>query len=331
METTCWHAERGEFYSYDGKSEEMQALFRSKLGTSYDVPATRALDFIREPDFGDEHVTYFRRTIMKDYYDWPLSERLEAVRMGSFNLRRTPALIELLKNDERITESDVAASVREKVSLVHSVAVALGKRYSDAVMTSSEPFYINPSRLFTDYWSILVTDVARASLPEHLHSIERVTPWDDYGVPSWEGTPLVSLVGGVLCHISEFDKTEWNHVIQEVLKMWLECLADAGVDLDQYGKKESRAWESACKGAFDGVWRSSTCMRMDQRTLTTNPLKSKDNKPWIPMRFTALSYGARPEDWRIWWAPDVEAWAGEFWETALQPMSRMPGEWIESV
>ena len=138
-----------------------------------------------------------------------------------------------------------------------------------------------------------------------------------------------------------------------VLRQWLDGLTEAGVDLMDYGRRETQAMEDPAwdyRGAF-GAEAQNAHSLMDQRRMVPAS-RGEDERdiaeakktvglPRNPIRLTRLKYGPKSKDWKLWWKPeyeawageswweepDYEAWAGEFWESISRPMSRMPGEW----
>jgi hypothetical protein len=86
--------------------------------------------------------------------------------------------------------------------------------------------------------------------------------------------------------------------------MWMEDLAEAGLDLQEYFRIEL----SACRGT-DMQLRSGT------RLLEFGP------------SLVVLNYGENPQDWMFEWDPCVEGEVGEFWNMIELPP--MPGAWVD--
>ena len=47
-----------------------------------------------------------------------------------------------------------------------------------------------------------------------------------------------------------------------------------------------------------------------------------------PIRIVGLEYGPKVEDWRLFFAPEYEWMASEFWAMVERPKA-MPGTWID--
>ena len=87
-----------------------------------------------------------------------------------------------------------------RYSLVHSAAIALGKRLADN--TQYHPSIIR-HRVYHACWDEVVRDTVRClDEPNDLHHIETVIPLDGYKVPVWRGTPFTSLLGATFCRLS---------------------------------------------------------------------------------------------------------------------------------
>lgn len=298
----------------------------------------RVLDFVRECSINDEQIQEVLRIFKDDYYEWPSSERLEAVRYGSLNIHGPKTLRKLLHADGVISDADVTDSIKAGISLIHTAAITLGLRYAAQVL--SEPTLIDPCRLYCCCWSRLVSDLGKLAQPEDLHSIETVTAWEPYCVPQWTGTPLISLLGGALCHLCPRSPPgRMDRVLHEVMKHWLETLREAGIDLVDYGKRE----EEACKsrtydfaGAFDSnaIQASKRVVYppMDRHTYGRDLSRAEGNgtvgyQYSLPLRLFDLKYGQRIEDWNLSWGVEVEVLAAEFWELVEMPEVNMPGGW----
>lgn len=101
--------------------------------------------------------------------------------------------------------------------------------------------------------------------------------------------------------------------IRTAVRMWLEDLMEAGVDLEAYGELED---EFLVDGAVE--------MDLD---FPDGSLYPASMGPYI----VCAEYGPRPEDWIFEYDPCVEEYAGEFWwvlanEERLMP-GPMPGGW----
>lgn len=287
----------------------------------------------------DDFMFIFRDRFMPKYYHWPIRDRLEAVRLGSFHILTENSFPRLLSKDSVITRSDVSQSSTEKLSLVHSSAIALGIRFADETIPYKRAEF--QWRVYTESWRELVTQIASVAAPDDLHSVELVSPWDVHHVPHWRGTPLTSVIGGVLCYLSpDVTFVHWDKSFQETLREWLEGLLEAGVDLAEYGKKEHNLLHGGLKGAFDAdaIEASRT---MTRETLARAAYGAKVSQKadegwnvnhWVPIRIIDIATGPEIEDWRIFWAPEFEYMARQFWEL-VEPeevKSVMPGSWNES-
>ncbi|GJC84225.1 hypothetical protein ColLi_07063 [Colletotrichum liriopes] len=321
----------------------------------------RMFDFETECSYADDWLRVFQRNFLPGYHDLPLQDRAEAVRLGAFTMQDVLVYRRLLNQDGTITRDDVRASAEVGFSLVHSAAAALGKRFADEMQFNprlgrdeDEDVPVEDDeesdewrmpmvrfRAWVESWSHTFAETLRAAERNHLHGVETVVPWDCYRVPVWTGTPLISVLGGALCRISpDLPWRKWDTVFRGVLRQWLRDLRDADVDLLEYGRDEAlkvRFTMPGVKGAFDAdaIAASRIHVRSSLRMRESWMQVVDDQHPrsdlyWLPVRIVGLDYGPRLEDWRLWWAPEFEAFAAEFWAGINRPRQAMPGSWVDS-
>ncbi|KAH7005627.1 hypothetical protein EDB82DRAFT_490745 [Fusarium venenatum] len=331
-------------YQPNRKSAEVEwnrivELFQAYLQDVDEVPIVRLFDFIHEWTYMDDFVFVFMDRFMPKYYHWPLRDRLEAVRLGSFHVLTDNSFPRLLSKDSVITSSDVSQSSYEKLSLLHSAAIALGIRFADETLPYKRRDF--QWKAYTESWKDLVTEIASVAAPDDLHSVELVSPWDVHHVPHWKGTPLMSVIGGVLCYISpDVSFVHWDKAFQDTLHEWLEGLQIAGVDLSEYGEQEREMLHGGLKGAFDTDAIDASCT-MIRETLAKAAYGTKVSQKadegwnvnhWVPIRILDIATGPEIKDWRIIWAPEFEYMARQFWELfeIRDIKSVMPGSWSES-
>ncbi|OHE91609.1 hypothetical protein CORC01_13086 [Colletotrichum orchidophilum] len=160
-----------------------------------------------------------------------------------------------------------------------------------------------------------ITETLTAADRMHLHRVEAIVPWDWYRFPVWAGTPLYSVIGwGPLPHLTELPWDEWDKVFHRTLRQWLRIFRDAGVNLLQYGRDEMPTLNSATAADLRGAF-SADAVAASQRYVR-NPLNRFD-------------YGSQIQDWRLWWAPEFEAFAAKFWTLFDRPKPVIPRSWVE--
>ncbi|KAJ0300263.1 hypothetical protein COL516b_008614 [Colletotrichum fioriniae] len=260
----------------------------------------------------------------------------------------------------QLTSEDVSGSVEVGFSLVHSAATALGKKLAEEMLYGDiigreddeadedgdeyefERKFMVRYHPYNGGWRYAFTDTLRVANPEHFHGVETVVPWDWYRVPVWTGTPLLSVIGGALCRISPgLPWDEWDEIFRTVLRQWLRDLRSVGVDLLQYGRDETRILNSTTSADLRGAFGAGAIA--DSRRHVRNSLKTreswmehvdeihpKSDLYWIPIRVIGFDYGPKLRDWRLWWAPEFEVFAAEFWKLVDRPRQVMPGSWVEA-
>ncbi|KAI3528911.1 hypothetical protein CSPX01_15908 [Colletotrichum filicis] len=355
-------------YQSNDNHLSLVSLFQSRSANVPTLNIERMFDFNNQNSYSDDWLRIFQNKFLPGYHQLPLRDRAEAVRLGAFIVLSLDTYRHLLREDGRvlITAEEISGSAEVGFSLVHSDAIAMGKRFADEVSygehlrceeendhasededdeeESKEKRRRAMPRFhpYDDTWRHSVSETLRAADRIHLHRVETIVPWDGYRVPVWTGTPLLSVIGGTLCRISPIVPwDEWDDVFRRVLRQWLRAIRDAGIDLLQYGIDEMRTLDSATAADLRGAFGAEAIVA--SRRHVRNPLKrreswmraadrehSRNDLYWIPVRVVGLSYGSRLDDWRLWWAPEFEAFAADFWALVDRPRPVMPGSWVES-
>ena len=284
----------------------------------------------------------FQEKFLLNYYHNSVEERADAIRQGAFtDVSECETLRMLLCRSSQILKTDVVASTTAKVSLLHSAAVCMGRRYGEEAIPYKKPFSYRwiYSTAWTRPWADWVSDVAKVSTPKDLHTIETLVPPVPYCIPMWTGTPLISMLGAMLCWLCPEQPRElWDLALQRALKEWLTALKAGSVDLLEYGQKERLLFhgsDDACKGAFDAdaTRASATIVRsiLPSHTLWISALGPVRGRkyPWVPIRLLDISIGTEPEDWKLEWVTEFEYLAFEFWELVEARTCTMPGSWVD--
>ncbi|KAL3292678.1 Ankyrin repeat-containing domain protein [Colletotrichum asianum] len=101
--------------------------------------------------------------------------------------------------------------------------------------------------------------------------------------------------------------------MSRAMQFWLEDVQSAGIDLEEYGKREL------------AIYLKSSCTLRHRRGFgMAGPTSTLHN-----MRLVSFEYGPRPEDWYLVWDPDAYEFAGEFWNLIENPPLRIPGGWVD--
>ncbi|KAI3587065.1 hypothetical protein IWW34DRAFT_720967 [Fusarium oxysporum f. sp. albedinis] len=320
---------------------KIAGLFQSYMDEPETSMVLRMFDYHRECDYGDEYIRIFQQRFLPNFYNGPLIHRLEAFRLGSFHCQTSTTLSSLIARDKKITSFDVSESSRTGVSLMHSAAVAFGIRFADEVLPWVRGWAMWNLSPFNKGWSYLVLEVASVARQEDLHTVETVQPWDVYQVPTWKGTPLISVIGGALCYLSpDIEFFRWDKVFQSCIQKWVSILQESGVDLMLYGEQESINISKYFRAAFDSdaieasrneirnVLPSSSA-ELTFRRAERSDRKMWNNNHWIPIRLLELKFGPTPSEWEIVWVPEFEWMANEFWQMMEKETIIMPGSWID--
>ena len=115
-------------------------------------------------------------------------------------------------------------------------------------------------------------------------------------------TPFKSLVGTCFHRSLESPEIARDQIIPDLLCLWLECLQESGVDLEEYGRKEAELHEEGLVS-----W--------------TLAFSWKD----VEITIQSLVYGPLPSDWKL----EVVFRERITPESPLQKPQRVPGGWVE--
>ncbi|KAK1990339.1 hypothetical protein LX36DRAFT_416661 [Colletotrichum falcatum] len=294
------------------------------------ISTRKLFDFLGGWVVEDDYLRSFQQWFMPEYHRLPLLERAEAARRACFSaIQSANTVFFLLGGHEAdyISAENVGECARLGFSVVHSAAVALGwRRAADLApdMTCLKANVLNNK--YNMNWGGLVYFAVAPAEDGVLHGVEVVEPSYDFGTAPWEGPPLASVLGGAICWLRSTRRANhdfWDRVLQDVVRKWARELVDFGTDLASYGNKEKAVFYAAgTRGTFDAdsLSRNESCIRNNCSSAARDAM---------PMRVTALDVGSDPSDWRIWWAPEYEVLARQFWDVLDNPPEVMPGSWFD--
>lgn len=242
----------------------------------------------------------------------------------------------------------IAQSAEEGCSLVHSAALSMGMSY---VQVNVPPRSHGP-HLALDLGRFnastkFLQDVAVVSTLDDLHHSETISAYISYQplVYLVRGTPLISLVGGVLIRLLDEGLSPrfrlgsgkayvtlgaQGKALQGALHAWVHSLQSSAVDLPGYGQTEQtllRDNVDNARGAFDNDSSLFTEMFLHHNCRIPQPTIGMIHL--IPVRLLGLEVGETPEQWELIWVYEFEAMAKEFWNLIENPPMRIPGSWVE--
>ncbi|KAF9876749.1 hypothetical protein CkaCkLH20_05595 [Colletotrichum karsti] len=316
------HADKSS-YDKDHRLLDLFLEYRSSID-SIEIP--KLFDYLGDWSIDDDCLRAFQGWFMPEYHGLPLRVRAEAVRRACFSEVQSSNTVRFLLDSntkQGISRGVIDSSAKSGLSIVHSVALALGRRCALDVLPSYQKSSIW-GRLFNMNWEYLIGSVVMATSEKVLHGVETVEPCYDFDVAPWRGSPLISVVGGTLCQMRSSARSVHNHldlVLQGTLRSWLSELNECGIDLLKYGMREKEVFASS-QGTFD-----ADSVARHQRWMKNEWCRPELRS--VSIRLTALTYGSEITDWRVWWAPEYEVLAAEFWEAVDNPPEIMPGSWLD--
>lgn len=113
----------------------------------------------------------------------------------------------------------------------------------------------------------------------------------------------------------QFPLLPFERWIQNATTLWLEDLAEAKIDLEEYMSLEvlySRECHMDCSGKHTEV-----------------EIQPGTRLPEFGPSLVILSVGPRADDWSFSWDPCVEELSGEFWTTLDNAQIKVPGAWVD--
>ncbi|KAF4879257.1 hypothetical protein CGCSCA1_v001727 [Colletotrichum siamense] len=165
------------------------------------------------------------------------------------------------------------------------------------------------------YFHRVMSNIARVDM-EDITSLKDNTYLRRTGV-----TPFSLFLWQFLVDLDWHPPQSFDQILQSSIIHWTTTLYSGGVDLLDYGRKVRDIYQDL--GWFVSektVWRPA----------------SEDYPREIPYTCSLLgiTYGSLPSQWRLWWAPNINDYAAEFWNMVENPGSttsgfNVPGGWTD--
>jgi hypothetical protein len=156
----------------------------------------------------------------------------------------------------------------------------------------------------------------------------------------WQGqtyleTPLIAIFSGFAHAIYTFSQPieciPWGQVSEDftpetdpekvliVVLLWLRVLARAGIDIEEYGRKEKLVYQKGLTGNFYR-FQLASIKKWDSGII---------DEPILTIYSITFIYGPRPTDWKFWLIEQMDDSFLEFWDMVDHPERAMPGYWDE--
>lgn len=126
-------------------------------------------------------------------------------------------------------------------------------------------------------------------------------------------TALMQAISSTIFGLSSSTSFIYHHLnaTSSVLRVWLEALRQAGVDLNTYGQREHEIFADD-----DSLHYFNSDYRIE-----------------VPLVFEVylidFTYGPEPDDWRLYWRETTDEFAGDFWKLIEDPPLNIPGSWVD--
>jgi len=107
------------------------------------------------------------------------------------------------------------------------------------------------------------------------------------------------------------------------IRLWLQLLYDAGIDLVNYGRKEKlvrRQGQTSAQCRFV-IWR---------RALSRFSSYAHNWRQVEKIFSISFTYGPKPSDWHFWFVEHLDESFADFWDMVEHPERTIPGSWDES-
>lgn len=165
-------------------------------------------------------------------------------------------------------------------------------------------------------WQELAKDMLSDTSINHLTELCEEPTWPCLLTWTCDMTPLTETVTRMMAWLNfTYGGTPSSRMTKKhekiliiAVRFLLEVISEAGIDLEEYGRRESELLVP-----YVPYYRSWT-------DFTTTP-----SNPYL----VSIKYGPRPEDWDFTWDLLVEEFAGEFWEMLENQPLHIPGAWVD--
>jgi hypothetical protein len=245
-----------------------------------------------------EEFKFLQREICPNYFDMPQSTRIAVatrVAAGFWDTEHIPELIRAMLGGGPLHASALQVKCDtdfgSDMTLIHCVARKLGI----ALARMGFRYRLHPSYCaIYKAWSDIFIELFHAGIDVHCLSGGKCAR-----------TPLGYFIDGYLDWIEflELDCVELN----TALKIWLRDLLSAGVDLEEFGRVEERAYQAG------SAWKDYQSQCWD-----------RDDTNW---RLIGFNYGPSPKDWHLWMSEYTDSFLEGFWKMAEREEEVMPGSW----
>ncbi|KAH9230211.1 hypothetical protein K456DRAFT_545228 [Colletotrichum gloeosporioides 23] len=123
-----------------------------------------------------------------------------------------------------------------------------------------------------------------------------------------EETPLVKMLWIIMTEFHSHSPQEFDCILQSAIRSWVNILCTNGINLMEYGHRER----------FSGFY--------DREGRIPWKYQGAGHR-YTYFRVVGITYGALPEQWKVWWSVYGLEYAGEFWHMVEDPVLRIPGGW----
>lgn len=328
--------EQGEDLSYSRFSwrgrELLSAEYISSLSSLVPLHRFRKSNQLVQTaiDLLEVGVKYFQHchTVLDlDFGGLDIRTRCYAFELSIWTVPEPAVAWQLFKGNSSLPLREIVQSSNDeaKGELLHAAALAIGYR----------GFFYDRQGDYTTEWRDFGSQLIAACGTDTVYRC----PWHELWPPSssgphwslqsWQGTPLATLLASAWLKVAQFlTKCPLENIIDAAFPQWLSALSAAQVDLERYGASEASYFDTL-KGAFDA---EALGQLGDD---AGDPLRFYGRRHADlldanirPIRIIGLEYGPEVEDWRLFFAPEYEWMASEFWAMVERPKA-MPGTWID--
>lgn len=160
---------------------------------------------------------------------------------------------------------------------------------------------LNHDGNFNDWRCLTRTTFLGLSVPDIVHP---------HGGKFWNLTSTLQAIWQRRFRLLPFER--W---IQKAVRLWLEDLSAAGINLEEYMSLEmlfSRHYQTDPMAEISKV-----------------KIKPGVRLPEFGPSLVVISAGPRPDDWSFSWDPCVEELLGEFWAAPEDVEKNIPGAWVD--
>lgn len=228
----------------------------------------------------------------------------------------SPDLFLMALNCNRITQDAIAEEgmAGGRWTLLHAAAGAIGQLVRRVAFSGRE---FEKFRTMILGWKSIIQDLLDAGADLHAACSRDCPHFFRFAEMDGRTTPLMSMLAGLFSTAHRWYRP--RSYAGEAMNFWISILYDCGVDLEEYGLRESLTWVNLEEPAY---------AEEEYTGVYTRETRDYDSDYYFgKRRLLGFRSGPSSEDWGVWENEPTDEFAGEFWLMVDRRVEAMPGSW----